>query len=255
MRRRQKFVLASIILALGLVGTQLVPLDWRPMSLFAFALMAYILAAWSMFDNLDGVEWLTIVPMPSFYGLSVAAFYFLLPESWWARTLILAIFALGMYALFLAGNIFTIAKVRSIQLLKAAQATLFFFCLIAALLAFNTLFSLGLWFVWNGLIAGVIATLLSYSFYWSIRLEKNLGREVRALTLRTGTTLGLLAAILSLFPANLWPVSLLLMTGMYTLMGLSQSVLEEKLFTNTIREYAAVFVGVTIVFFIVLPWK
>ena len=117
------------------------------------------------------------------------------------------------------------------------------------------MFSLGLWFVWNGLIAGVIATLLSYSFYWSIRLEKKLGREVRALTLRTGTTLGLLAAILSLFPANLWPVSLLLMTGMYTLMGLSQSVLEEKLFTNTIREYAAVFVGVTIVFFIVLPWK
>ena len=160
-----------------------------------------------------------------------------------------------MYALFLAGNIFTIAKVRSIQLLKAAQAALFFFCLIAALLAFNTLFSLGLLFVWNGIIAAVIAMLLSYSFYWSIRLENTLSREVRALTIRTGTTIGLLAAILSFFPANLWPVSLLLMTAMYTVLGLSQSSLEEKMFTNTVREYAAVFVGVTVVFFVVLPWK
>lgn len=225
------------------------------MSLFLFALIAYVLAGWSMFDNLDGVEWLTVVPLPSFYGLSVAAFYFLLPESWLARLVILGIFGLGMYALFLAGNIFTIAKVRSIQLLKAAQAALFFFCLIAALLAFNTLFSLGLYFFWNGLMAAGIAMLLSYAFYWSIRLEKRISREVIALTLRTGTTIGLLAAILSFFPSNLWPVSLLLMTAMYTVLGLSQSSLEEKMFTNTVREYAAVIIGVAIVFFSVLPWK
>jgi hypothetical protein len=255
MRRRQKFVLASILLALGLVAIQLVPLQWRPIALFIFALLAYILGAWSMFDNLDGVEWLTIVPLPSFYGLSVAAFYFLLPESWIARTVILGIFGLGMYALFLAGNIFTIAKVRSIQLLKAAQATLFFFCLIAALLAFNTMFSLGLRFYWNGLIAGAVSALLSFSFYWSIRLEQKLSHEVRALTIRTGTTIGLLAAIMSFFPANLWPLSLLLMTAMYTVLGLSQSALEEKLFTNTVREYAAVFIGVCVVFFAVMTWK
>lgn len=255
MRRRQKFILVSMILALGLVGTQLVPLQWRPISLFLFAFLAYLLAGWSMFENLDGVEWLTIVPLPSFYGLSVAAFYFLLPESWIARAFILGLFGLGMYALFLAGNIFTIAKVRSIQLLKAAQATLFFFCLIAALLAFNTIFSLGLIFIWNGLAACLVSMLLSFSFYWSIRLEKRLSREVIALTIRTGTTVGLLAAIVSFFPGNLWPISLLLMTGMYTVLGLSQSVLEEKLFTNTFREYAAVFIGVIIVFFAVLPWK
>jgi len=255
MRRRQKFILVSFILALGLVGTQLVPLQWRPISLFLFAFLAYLLAAWSMFDNLDGVEWLTIVPMPSFYGLSVAAFYFLLPESWLARAFILGIFGTGMYALFLAGNIFTIARVRSIQLLKAAQAALFFFCLIAALLAFNTVFSLGLLFFWNGLICGFVAMLLSFSFYWSIRLERKLSREVTALTIRTGTTIGLLAAIVSFFPGHLWPISLLLMTAMYTVLGLSQSVLEEKMFTNTVREYAAVFVGVVIVFLAVLPWK
>lgn len=255
MRRRQKFVLASIILAIGLMATQLISLQWRPMSLFVFALMAYLLAAWSMFDNLDGVEWLTIVPLPSMYGLSVAAFYFLLPESWLARLVILAVFGTGMYALFLAGNIFTIAKVRTIGLLKAAHAALFFFSLIAALLAFNTMFSLGLLFVWNGLIAGAVAVLLSFPFYWSIRLEKNISNEVRAMTIRTGFAVGLLAAVLSFYPSSLWPLSLMLMSAMYSVMGMSQTALEERLYANTVKEYVAVFVGVMLVFFALMPWK
>lgn len=255
MRRREKFVLASIILSVLLMVVQYIPLEWRPLALLVFALISYLLAGWSMFDNLDGVEWVTIVPLPALYALAVSSFYFLLPSNWIARIAILALFGLGMYALFLAGNIFTIAKVRTIQLLRAAQAVLFLFCLIAALLAFNTLFSLGLWFVWNGLIAGAIALLLSFSFYWSIRLEKRLSGEVRALTLRTGVAIGFLAATLSFFPSSLWPTSLYLMTAMYAFLGLGQSSLEQRLFTNTLREYLGVFASVTVVFFLLLPWK
>jgi len=255
MRRRQKFFLASLVLTLSFLAIQLVPLQWRPLALSIFALLSYLLAAWSLFENLEGIEWVTVVPLPALYGLSVTSFYFLLPSSWVARIVILGLFGLGMYALFLAGNIFSIAKNRSIQLLKAAQAALFFFCLIAALLAYNTLFSLDLYFFFNGLGVLFISSLLSFSFYWSISLEKHLSPEVRALTLRTGTTLGLLAMIISFYPGQLWPVSLLLMSAMYVLLGMGQSALEEKLFTNTVREYAAVFFGVCLVFFLILPWK
>ncbi len=255
MRRREKFVLASIILSVLLMLVQYTPLEWRPLSLLIFALIAYVLAAWSLFENLDGIEWLTIVPLPALYALSVSSFYFLLPSSWVARIGILALFGLGMYALFLAGNIFTIAKVRTIQLLRAAQAVLFLFCLIAALLAFNTVFSLGLLFIWNGLACAAIAFLLSFSFFWSIRLEKRLSGEVLALTIRTASSLGFLAMALSFFPGKLWPSSLFLMTAMYALLGLGQSSLEQRLFTNTLREYLGVFTSVVIVFFILLPWK
>lgn len=255
MRRREKFVLASVILSLCLIGVQYVPLEWRPLALLFFAILAYLLAGWSMFENLDGVEWITIVPLPALYALAVSAFYFLLPQSWWARIGIIALFGLGMYALFLAGNIFTIAKVRTIQLLRAAQAVLFFFCLIAALLTFNTIFSLSLWFVWNGLLAMGTAFLLSFSFFWSIRLEKKLTAEVLALTARTAVTVGFGAAVVSFFPSQLWPTSLLLMTMMYTMLGLGQSALEQRLFTNTLREYIGVLASVVIMFFVMLPWK
>lgn len=255
MRQREKSVLSAVVLSIIFFLLQFIPLEWRPLGLVAFAVITYLLTGWTLFSNLDGVEWLTIVPVPGFYALGVSAFYFLLPENIFVRLAILAIFGLGMYALLLSGNIFTIAKVRTIQLLRAAQAVLFFFCLIAALLSFNTLFSLSLWFVWNSLISAGIAGLLSFAFFWSVRLEKRLSREVLALTLRTALTLGFLAGALSFLPGPLWPTSLFLMTMLYVLLGLGQSALEQRLFTNTVREYVGVFCGVVVMYLFFLQWK
>lgn len=255
MRRREKSVLTATVLSVGFVAQQYVPLEWRPLALIALAIFTYILTAWTLYENLDSVEWLTVVPFPALYTVAVAAFYFLLPASLIAQVGITLFFGLGMYALLLAGNIFSIAKVRTIQLLRAAQAVEFLFCLIAALLAFNTLFSLSLWFVLNGVIAGVIAGALSLPFFWCIRLEKRLSREVLALTARTMLVVGGLAAVLSFFPGNLWPTSLFLMTVLYSALGLGQSGLEQRLFTNTVREYLGVVVAVFATYCLLLPWK
>ena len=94
MRRRQKFFLASLVLTLSFLAIQLVPLQWRPLALSIFALLSYLLAAWSLFENLEGIEWVTVVPLPALYGLSVTSFYFLLPSSWVARIVILCLFGL-----------------------------------------------------------------------------------------------------------------------------------------------------------------
>lgn len=255
MRRREKSVLVSAVLSVGFVAQQYIPLEWRPLALVIFAVITYIFTAWTLYENLDGVEWVTIVPSPALYAMTVSGFYFLLPSSWIARVGITVLFGLGMYALLLAGNIFSIAKVRTIQLLRAAQTVMFLFSLIAAMLAFNTLFSLSLWFGWNGLAAAVITALLSMPFFWSIRLEKRLSREVLALTVRSMIWVGGLAAVLSFFPGNLWPTSLFLMTALYCALGLGQSGLEQRLFTNTVREYLGVLIAVLVMFLVLLPWK
>lgn len=255
MRRREKSFLTAAGLSVGFVAQQFIPLEWRPLALVIFSVITYILTSWTLYENLDGVEWLTIVPFPAMYALAVSGFYFLLPESWIAQVIITIVFGLGMYALLLAGNIFTIAKVRTIQLLRAAQAVLFLFSLIAALLAFNTLFSLSLWFVWNGIAAGLMAGALSLPIFWSVQLEKRLSREVLALVARTTFWIGSLAAILSFFPGELWPTSLFLMTVLYSVLGLGQSGLEQRLFTNTIREYLGVIVAVFVTFCVLLAWK
>lgn len=255
MRRREKSFLTAGVLSVGFVAQQMVPLEWRPLALVIFSVITYMLTAWTLYENLDGVEWLTIVPFPALYAMTVSAFYFLLPGSLIAQIGITVVFGLGMYALLLAGNIFTVAKVRTIQLLRAAQAILFLFCLIAALLAFNTLFSLSLWFGWNALAAAAITGSLSLPFFWSIRLEKRLTRDVLALTVRTTLWIGGLAAVLSFFPGQLWPTSLFLMTALYSSLGLGQSGLEQRLFTNTVREYLGVVVAVFVMYCVLLAWK
>ena len=141
MRRREKFVIVSVLLSLSLLATQYIPLDWRYLATAIFFIISYLSSAWALSDDLHSHEWLTIVPFPALYASSVSLFYFLLPEMFWSRLVIIAIFGVGMYALFLTSNIFSVAKGRTIQLLYAAHAVALFFIMITSLLFNNVIFS------------------------------------------------------------------------------------------------------------------
>ena len=79
MRRREKFIIVSILLSLGLLATQYVPISWRYGAIALFALISYFMSAWALSEDLQAREWLTILPLPVFYAAAVALFYFLLP--------------------------------------------------------------------------------------------------------------------------------------------------------------------------------
>lgn len=255
MRIRAKFVLVSIILAVIFMALPLSPLAWRPLAIAGFALVAYVLTAWALWESLDGIEWVTIVPLPALFGSAVAVFYFLLPSALLTRLLIVGIFGLGMYALLLASNIFTIARQRSIQLLRAAQAALFLFVLLASVMAYNTILSFGWQFFISSPLVGLTTFLLVLPFFWTIKLERQVSLVVRGLAVRTALTLIAATAALSFLPGELWPRSLLLMTVLYVWLGFGQAIIEERLFANTVREYLAVAIAVGLVFLAIMPWR
>jgi len=126
MRRREKFVIISILLSLGLALIQLIDLDYRYLAVAALGGLSYLLSLWALKDDLQPVEALTIVPFPSLYAVSVALFYFLLPENIVSRVSILILFGVGMYALFLVSNIYSVSKGRTIQLVHAAHAIVYY---------------------------------------------------------------------------------------------------------------------------------
>jgi len=152
MRRREKFVIASALLSLGLLVVQYIPLDFRYIAVAVFALISYLASAWALSDDLQKYEWLTIVPFPSMYAAAVGFFYFLLPAGIVSKIFVLALFGLGMYALFLTSNIYSVAKGRTIQLLHAAHAVGLLFTLLTSLLFTNTIFSLRLPFYLTSLL-------------------------------------------------------------------------------------------------------
>lgn len=255
MRRREKFVISSIILAFGLLVLQYIPLEFRLLGVVIFFFISYLVSAWALFEDLSGVEWLTIVPLPSFYAFSVALFYYLLPESILSRILILVLFGVGMYALYLTANIYSVAKVRTIQLLRAAQTIGLFFSLLMSVLMTNTIFSFHLPFYLNGLFVALAHFPLFLIGYWSIKLSPTVEKNVWFITAASAILVGQFAVAFSFFPLTIWSASLLVTAVTYILLGLFYSHLQERLFKNTVGEFIIFSLFVSAAFFLLVQWK
>jgi hypothetical protein len=255
MRRREKFVIASILLSLGLLATQYINLDWRYYAIGLLFVLSYVISAWALWEDLQPHEWLTIVPFPAMYAASVSLFYFLLPEVFWSRLVILFIFGLGMYALFLTSNIFSVAKGRTIQLLYAAHATSLFFTLITSLLFTNAIFSLKLPFYGNAILVAVSHFPLILMSLWVIELKNGISKDLLTYTGIFTLVLAEFALLFSFLPIPLWYSSLYVMSLMYIGLSILQNFLRGRLFRNTLNEYVLVSIFMVLAFILTFPGK
>lgn len=255
MRRREKFVISSILLSIGLLGIQYINLDWRYLAIGGLMIVSYFVAVWALSDDLSSYEWLTIVPLPALYAGSMGLFYFLLPTNLMTRVTVLLVFGVGMYALFLTSNIFSVAKGRTIQLVYAAHAVGLFFSLLTSLLFTNVIYSLKLPFYGNALLVALVHFPIILMSLWSIRLEDFISKEL--VSYSTLLTLVLLefAAVISFLPLPVWHSSLFIMSFLYIGLGVLQSFLRGRLFKNTINEYSLVAIFMVILFVVLFPFK
>ena len=255
MRRREKFVLASIFLSVCLLVVQYLSLDWRYVAVGGVALITYIATSLVLMEDLQKHEWLTIVPFPAFYAGAVGLFYFLLPSNFLTRLLILGMFGIGMYALFLTSNIISVAKGRTIQLLHAAHAIGLWFTVLTSLLYTNTIYSLRLpFYVTSGLIGLVHLPLILMSL-WSIRLEKGISREVWALTVFLTLLMTEIAMVLSFIPFSVWYYALFVMSFLYVGLSVLRSYLMGRLFVQALTEYVLVSILIAVLFLGLFPLK
>lgn len=255
MRRREKFVLASVVLSLGLLLVQYVGLDWRYIALGIFMVATYFVSAWALATDLQPYEWWTILPFPPLYAGSVSLFYYLLPSAFVTRVLILGLFGVGMYGLFLTSNIFSVAKGRTIQLLYAAHAVGLFFTLFTSMLFVNAVFSLRLPFYFNALLIGLVHFPLVLMSLWSIKLEPFISSLIWNLSLLLTLVLMELVILFSFLPLPAWHAALFVMGVLYIGLGALQSQLRERLFQNTANEYSLVAIFLGLIFLGLFPWK
>jgi hypothetical protein len=255
MRRREKFVIAATISTLGLIGVQYTFLEFRYIAIAVFVVFSYIISTWALSDDLQSHERVTIIPFPVLYAAAVSLFYFLLPESIISQGIIVILFGIGMYALFLTSNIFSVAKGRTIQLVHAANAISGIFGVLISLLFSNTIFSLRLPFYFNTLFIGLVHFPLIFMLLWSVNLENKIDKEIVGFSLVLTLVLMELALILSFFPLGIWFYSLFIMSFFYIGIGLMQSFIKGRLFVRTLVEYSLVALFVGIMFLVVVPFK
>ena len=247
--KRRKFVLVALLLAGGLLGIQQLSVESRYIAIGIFAAGAYGLTAWALWGELSGWSWLVNMLLPTFYPVSVALFYFLLPTSMVTQWVVVALFGISMYALLLTANIFAVASIRTIQLLRAARAVGFLITILTSAFLYHVLFSLQVSILWVALFVFVTTFLLVLQGVWSYTLSPRLERELEY-SLIAAFVITELSVAISFWLIDVPLASVLLAMVMYVVLGLFQHDLEGRLFTRTVQEYlgfaAIVFIVVVV---------
>jgi hypothetical protein len=238
--KRQIFVLATLILTLGLVATQLLTETFRYPAVFLLGVFAYFLSAFCLRDNLKRHEWVTLLILPTLFTLSVSYFYFLLPVRWITRLPVALFYALSFYALLLTENIFNVSRERTIQLIRAAQTIGFYLTLVTGFLFLDILISLHLDFYFNVLIGYAAIFLLLLQYFWSLRLSPEIEKSVIVYSSVISFLLSELILVFSFWPVKTLNSALFLTSCFYVFLGIGGYEIQEKLFKRVIIEFIAV---------------
>ncbi len=248
--KRQQFVVVVLLLTIGLVTTQLIPIEQRLQAVGIFALSSFLLSLFSLREDLKGIEYLVLPILPVMFTVAVCFFYFLLPERWLTRVPTAILYGFLMYAILLTENIYNVARIRSIQLLRAAHSVGFLVTIITAFLLFDTALSFHLTSYYNAILVFAISFPLTVQLLWSMVLESRISKSIITGSLVCSLTLAQSAYFLSFWPVNITIFSIFLTTLFYSISGLIREKLIDRLFPNTIRE----FLGVALVTFLLLAF-
>lgn len=252
--KRQKIIISSTILTIGLLSIQLVDFNLRFKFIAGLSVTALILSLWALWEGLNLTKALVLLILPVFFTIAVASFYFLLPVRWLTRLPVAFLFGLTFYLLLLAQNVFNVASIRTIPLYRAASTASFLFTLLSAFFIFNVIFAFNLLFLWNGLTVLLISFPLILQVLWTIEMEDKISGAIWVQSLVLSLSLAEVALSFSFWPMPTTIWSLALSSAMYVLLGLTTQFLHGKDSRRVVWEYSAVGVAVLMVSFFATSW-
>ena len=154
----------------------------------------------------------------------------------------------------MTASISTGGAIGTIALVRAAKGVGFVLTLFTAFLLYDGILSLRLGALLTSMMIYIVSLPLYYQGLWSVKLEKEVDREVLMMSLLLSLCGAEVAMLLSFLPVTVVVGSLFLTVWMYVLLGLSQSRLELRLFFQTVREYVVVGVLVFLAMLLATSW-
>ena len=216
--------------------------------------LIYFLTFFSILEGIEDAEWFTLYLIPLFLTISLFFFYNLIPIRWLTRIPFIGVYAISIYATLLISNIFNVGGEKNLQLYRAAFSLNYFFQTFVVFLLFNTLFSFAENFLINTIFGGIIAFILSLQFFWSIKLESHITRDLVLRAFLLSILVAESTLVLSFVPLTQTVFALVLTAVFYSVAGLIYAHLDQRLFKETVREYIIVLAVVLLVGVISLKW-
>lgn len=228
--------------------------DWWWLFTLIFLVVTFVLTYISVFEGLDGVEWIMLFIMPICFTFVFYLFFSLLPVRWLTRLPYITFYAFGFYAILLTSNIFNVGVDKSIQLYRAAFSVNYLFQTLIIFLFMQVILSFQQPFWVNCLAIAGAASIVATQLFWSV----NPISEFRKETVEYGGLVGFLlmqiAAIISFIPFKSSVGALILTACYYSITGLMYHHIDQRLFKQVVREYVVVLVFVSIIAILTLQW-
>lgn len=245
--KRQKIIVVTVLITLGLVfSTQINNFIFLKYNLIiGLGVITYLLCLWALWEGMTKLKAIVLLILPTFFTISVASFYFLLPIRWLTRLPTAIIFSLSFYCLLLSSNVFNVASIRTIPLYRAASTAAFLFTLITAFFLFNVVYALRLPFYWNGVVVFLISLPLIMQILWSVEMER-ITMPILIYSLIVSMLVGEFGVVLSFWPVapTIW--SLTLSTVIYVLLGITVDFMRNRINQRIVWEH--LLVGVVVFF-------
>ena len=252
--KKERFAIQTTLLTAGLLVTQFIWEDYRFAMVVILAVLSYALTAWSLKEDIKGIEWLLLFILPVMYVASLSLFYFLLPNRLFTKFIMTVLFSIGIYAILRIENIYNVAAVRSIQLLRVAQSVGLLLTLVIIYLSSNILYSLRLPYWLNMFMILPLVFILALQSLWSINLESKFSPSIIIYSGIVTLIMGELAVVLSFWPVQNSLYSLVMAACYYAFVGLIQQYLQDKLFKNVISEFILGFIFAVFLILLTSKW-
>ncbi|OGM76630.1 hypothetical protein A2210_01710 [Candidatus Woesebacteria bacterium RIFOXYA1_FULL_40_18] len=254
MSKRKRFIITSILLSLGFVGIGILDNEFRFLAIGALAALSIILFTWSLKEGLGRNMTLLTLILPTLFTAGVGIFWFLLPSNMFAKIPIVIFYGLGIYVLCLTSNIYSVAAIRTIALLRAARGVGFVLILITSFLIYDAILSLRYPFYITATAIFIFSFPLFMEGLWTIPLETVFSKNIFNMSLIFALIITETGIALFFWPVTVVVGSLFLTGAVYVLLGLGQAKLEGRLFPQTVREYLVVGILVFIGMFFATHW-
>jgi hypothetical protein len=253
--KRQVFLITTIIMTLGLLLAQTVVIDYRYPFVLGLSVCSFFLSAFALREDLSGIEWLTLLILPTLFTASVGFFYFLLPVRWLTRIPVLILYGISYYALLLTENIYNIAAMRTIALLRAAHTVGFLLLLVTIFFLTNTVFSLSLNPFLTSLFVAFYVYPLIISLLWTMELTPVIGDSVQYIASIVTLLVVESTWILAFLPIDKSLLSLFITALVYVTSGVAEQFLQEKLYKKTLVEFIIVLSVVALLVVFSFQWR
>lgn len=244
----------SVFLTVVMIAAQTVGETYRFGVIGFLTLATILLSVFALWGELSGVKYFLLLLLPAYFVAGASLFYFLLPVRWLTRLPFAFVFGISVYLLMLTSNIYNVAAIRTIALLRAAHAVGLLFSLISTFFLTNVLYSLHLPFYLVVLGSAVITFPLYFVGLWSYELEEFISRRVFSHALVFTLVTAQIALVLSFWPIAPINGALSLATIMYVLLGLAQFQFEDRLKKRIVYEHLGIALIVFLIVLVTTRW-